>query len=127
MLLYIICKKNEHGEKSLALQAIAIIAVFGVITFAHYKEMVEAYKENEAVYYDNIQRIENYKQQGNWKEPLYLRKPTYEAYSFTPLVGTKWVEEDVKAYFELDENTIIKEERYLNQEEDATIIITPQK
>lgn len=100
---------EKSEEKSIKLQAIILIAVFTILTLDSYKQMIQGYKENEEIYNQNIQLIEEFKNKENPENVLYLKKPVKEQYGFTSFVGIDWVEEEVKKYFEIDENVTIEE------------------
>lgn len=100
---------EKTHEQSIRLQAIILIVLFTILTIDSYKQMIQGYKENEQIYYQNIQLIEEFKNKENPGNVLYLKKPEKEQYGFTSFVGIDWVEEEVKRYFEIDESVIIEE------------------
>ncbi|MBO5479003.1 MAG: hypothetical protein J6A04_04820 [Clostridia bacterium] len=111
-LTYIIfynLQETKNEEQSNKLQLIIFILTFTILALISYKQMVAGYKENEEIYYQNIQLIEEFKKHGNSENTLYLKAPEKEQYGFTSFVGIDWVEEVVKQYFEIDENVIIEE------------------
>ena len=89
---------NTKHEVSIMLMVILVMASL------NYKEMIENYKINKEIYYQNIARIEEYKikqEKGMAEKELYLLLPKQEVYGFTPMVGIEWIEDALKEYFEL--------------------------
>lgn len=99
----------KDDETNLKIQSIILIFVFGILAVISYKQTLSGYIENEYIYNQNIQLIEEFKKEGNSNNTLYLKKPIKEQYGFTSFVGIEWVEVEVKNYFDLDKNVIIEE------------------
>lgn len=94
-------------NKKICCEWLFVLFIFGVLSGSKYLDMIKKYKINKEIYNDNIQRIEAFKENPSDDNKLYLRKPEYPQYSFTPLVGIKWVEEAVLDYFKLDKDTVL--------------------
>lgn len=102
-------QSNKSEEQDIKLQAIVLNVTFIILALISYKQLLSGYKENEVIYEQNMQLIQEFKKQENASNILYLKKPQREQYGFTSFLGISWVEDAVKDYFEIDQNVIIKE------------------
>lgn len=96
--------KKEYSKKILLILAIMPILYFAVV---NYKILYKNYNENKIIFNYNIDKLKEYKKGDN---VIYLRRFNDEMYAFTPLVGTEWVEKDVKKYFSIPEDIMLKYE-----------------
>lgn len=93
-------------------EMIVMLLMLSVIASTNYVTMVKNYSINKEIYYENMVRISQFKEEqenGAQNDKLYLRLPQNETYGFTPLVGIQWVERDVKEYFELGDIQLLPE------------------
>lgn len=79
------------------------ICLFPVVILAvfNYGKMLCGYKENKNVFNENIRIIENSK---NNDDIIYLKRTPNPTYEFSPLIGSKWIEDDIKTLYNLDKN-----------------------
>ena len=96
--------RSFKEKDALKTDLIAIMIVMIMVSVNQYVMVVKRYKENKAVYTENVRRIEEFKNSEENSKEIYLLKPTYEQYGFTPIVGIEWIEKDVRDYFELEED-----------------------
>ena len=84
-----------------------------ITSWGNYTETIENYRINKEIYNQNISRIEKFKdskKNGSESKELYLLLPRNETYGFTPMVGIEWVEKDIKKYFKIDDEVVLKAE-----------------
>lgn len=108
LLLYYILKNIEeiNNKKELLL----IGGLFIIITGITYIQTLQGYRANAFIYHENLQRIEQFKENPSEDNILYLKEATDAKYGFTGFVGVEWIETAVKQYFELGEEVILKYE-----------------
>ena len=83
-----------------------------IIAAKNYVDILIEYKCNKNIFYENMRRIEEYKNSENKSEELKLVLPKDDKYGFTPLVGIDWVEVSIKDYFDIDRSVKLISETY---------------
>lgn len=99
--------KKESNIKNKC-EGIILITIFTILVLNIYIRTINGYRANKEVYNFNMQQIEEFRAKENNENTLYLKDPVQPEYGFTPLVGTDWIEEAVKDYFDLGESVKIE-------------------
>lgn len=107
LLFKSICCTEEN--KAIKCERIILIGIFTILILNSYIHMLSGYKINKDVYDYNMKQIQEFKDNRNENNTLYLKEPQQPIYGFTPLIGTEWVEEAVKDYFELGDVKLLPE------------------
>ena len=98
------------------------VSLLAAISIYNWIIITGNYKINKLIDAENMIRIEQYKENANEEKILVLVAPKDEAYGFTPLAGSDWIEEDVVKYFKLEKGTDImfeeEYEEYINSKSD---------
>lgn len=85
---------------------ITVLIIFGISSMFNWCQTYIGYKKNKRIYNENITRIENFlreyptKDKQDCKE-LYLLPPDDDKYGFTAMAGIDWIDEAIKAYFNI--------------------------
>ena len=110
LIAYILIKIFAPLDSSdvIKIEISIVICVMLIVALINYITILKNYYINKNIYYENIRIIEEYKKNNSNEKELYLNSPINEMYGFTPMVGTDWVEDAVKDYFELDKEVILK-------------------
>lgn len=111
---FILVERFIKEKNKFVLEFLLFIFLISVSSANNYIKIEKGYKINYSIYNENIKRIEEYKKLKNPKEKkLYLVdiEPQNIYYGFTPMMGTSWVEESEKEYFELDKDVIFIPEK----------------
>lgn len=116
LITYFIMKPIvKNLEKDMQKCEIIIILIFMLlISWGNYKTTIDKYAINRKIYQENISRIEQFKKRvknGSNEKELNLLLPKDDLYGFTPMVGTDWVESDLKQYFSIEKDVELKVER----------------
>lgn len=93
-------KKNDYKSHLLFMCVLSYFALFNIIT------VTDGYRVNKKIYNQNIEILRNY--DGKSSE-ITLIKPNDETYGFTTFVGTEWVEDATKEYFNIPEDVKLME------------------
>lgn len=112
LFLYFILKNNEEEvtKRDNKKEMLLIGILFILISTKVYLQTLKEYIKNYEVYYENLERIEVFKENSPEDKILYLKEAINPIYGFDGFVGTKWIEDSVKEYFELDEDVVLKYE-----------------
>lgn len=111
-IIYLLTQNIFTGDLYKYELAMVIIIMLSV-AFGNYITTKENYAINKEIYNENISRIKDFKEQYNkdsTNKELYLLQPNDEKYGFTAMTGIDWVEHDLKTYFDIDQDVILKTE-----------------
>ncbi len=107
---FIIKSCFDIKDKKYKVEFFIIAIIFIIISGCSYLITLRGYMINSKIYFENINRIMYFKENKTEDNVLELVKPDEPKYGFGLLVGTDWIENDLKRYFELDENVVLKYE-----------------
>lgn len=110
IITYIFINIFAKDIKLKKITSILLLIPITYIALCNYHNLYVNYKDNKIIYNENIDKLKNYKK---GDKVIYLKRPKNESYGFTPLVGTDWIEYDVKLYFDIPESV---ELRYIEGE-----------
>lgn len=91
-------------------EIIIIAVIIGVFAINNWSIVLNKYKQNSSIYYENISRIENFVNTNQGKE-LKLLEPYDYIYGFNKFVGMEWIEDAVKDYFGINPEVKLVEEK----------------
>ena len=96
---------------------IAILLVFGTVAMFNWFQAYIGYKENKAIYNENILRLENFVKEnpiieGQKDKELVLLLRKDEKYGFTAMTGIDWIDNAIKNYFDIDISVTLKGQKY---------------
>ena len=96
---------------------ITILLVFGTAAMFNWFQAYIGYKENKAIYNENILRLENFVKENPIIESqkdkeLVLLLPKDEKYGFTAMTGIDWIDNAIKSYFDIDISVTLKGQKY---------------
>lgn len=101
-------ENTKEVNKTIKCEGVILISIFTILIFNSYVHTLNGYKMNKDIYEDNMKQIQEFKTNGNEENTLYIKEPEQAQYGFTSLVGTDWIEEAVKNYFDLEESVKIE-------------------
>ena len=89
-----VSKKNNN------IQLIVFLVMLFVGAMLNYCDIYIKYKENKIVYIENVNILKNY----DGEKEVYLRKYLNKEGCFGDMVGEKWIENDIKKLYRIDES-----------------------
>lgn len=100
--------KNYEMIDKTGLTIIGIVLI--MITFLVYSKTLKGYKDNSYSYYENVNRIELFKDNPTEDNILYLQPPKDPIFGYDSFKGSEWLENSVKEYYGLDKSVILEYE-----------------
>ncbi len=77
-----------------------VILIILYPAFINYNVTYDKYKENQYIYYENIETLSSYES----GDEIYIKEYAYPEYAFTNIAGTTWVETAVREIYKIDES-----------------------
>lgn len=113
LFLYFILKntKEQKQENDNMKEIIIVGCLFLLISGNSYIQTLIGYYRNYGVYFENIDRIESFRENPTEDNILYLKELPYPACGSEYFVGIEWIETSVKEYFGLDADVDLEYEK----------------
>ena len=112
--LLILVKQLFNEKEKIRVEFIFCLIIFIMICTPKYIETLEKYRENKIVYDENVNRILSVKKHNENNsdkiKEIKLLMPTNPEYSYMPMVGYEWLENDIKRFYNIDLNITFKED-----------------